>query len=182
MKTDATLLVKNAQKLLDVTCCVRSAYPVACCCVYITWASHSLMHDINRRVKRYIWLFQSVISSHVREESVWNPGSRTLQSSLVIRGNGRNTYCCPTTPIIVRCYTLRSFAHPAACRCVLLGVVTQSLKPIKLLRQQHLTFLLFGDLWSGAQQLECHPFARRHTQISITTNTCLSNTIKIFVI
>ena len=31
-----------------------------------------------------------------------------------------------------RCYTLCPFAHPAACCCMLLGVVLQNLKPIKL--------------------------------------------------
>ena len=35
------------------------------------------------------------------------------------------------TPNIVECYTLRPFAHPVACCCVLLGVVAQSLKPVK---------------------------------------------------
>ena len=37
------------------------------------------------------------------------------------RANGRN---------IVGCYMLRPFAHPVACCCVLLGVVSQSLKPV----------------------------------------------------
>ena len=34
---------------------------------------------------------------------------------------------------IVGCYMLPPFAHPVACCCVLLGVVAQSLKPVKLL-------------------------------------------------
>ena len=38
------------------------------------------------------------------------------------RANGRN---------IVGCYTLRPFAHPSARCCVLLGVIAQSLKPVK---------------------------------------------------
>ena len=37
------------------------------------------------------------------------------------------------TPNIVGCYMLRPFAHPAACCWVLLGVVAQSLKPVKRL-------------------------------------------------
>ena len=45
--------------------------------------------------------------------------------SVVPRANlGRN---------IVVCYMLRPFAHPVACCCVLLGVVAQSLNPVKLL-------------------------------------------------
>ena len=34
---------------------------------------------------------------------------------------------------IVGCYTLHPFSHPVACCCVLLGVVVQSLEPIKRL-------------------------------------------------
>ena len=45
-------------------------------------------------------------------------------SSLNPGANGRN---------IVGCYMLRLSAHPVACCCVLLGVVAQSLKPVKLL-------------------------------------------------
>ena len=56
--------------------------------------------------------------------------------------NGRNIVGQPTTPNIVGCYMLRQFAHPVACCYVLLGVVAQSLKPVKLLatfkRTQHL--------------------------------------------
>ena len=32
----------------------------------------------------------------------------------------------------VECCMLRPFAHPLACCCVLLGIVAQSLKPLKL--------------------------------------------------
>ena len=45
----------------------------------------------------------------------------------------RKQQCWPTTSNIVGCYMLRPFAHPVACCCVLLGVVAQSLKPVKLL-------------------------------------------------
>ena len=42
---------------------------------------------------------------------------------------------------MVGCFMLRPFAHPVACCCVLLDVVAQSLKPVKLLapckRLQH---------------------------------------------
>ena len=47
---------------------------------------------------------------------------------------------------------LRPFAHPVACCCVLLGLVAQSLKPVKLLRQQLPTLVLFCDRQSVAQQ------------------------------
>ena len=59
------------------------------------------------------------------------------------RANGRN---------IVGCYMLRPFAHPVACCWMLLRVVAQSLKPVKLFSQQHPTFLLFRDRGSVAQQ------------------------------
>ena len=45
----------------------------------------------------------------------------------------RTQHCWPTTSNIVGCYMLRPFAHPVACCCVLLRVVAQSLKPVKLL-------------------------------------------------
>ena len=61
-------------------------------------------------------------------------------------------HCWPTTPNIVGCYMLRPFAHPVACCWMLLRVVVQSLKPVKLFRQQLRTFLLFRDRWSVAQQ------------------------------
>ena len=44
----------------------------------------------------------------------------------------RTQHYWKTTPIVVGCYRLRPFAHPVACYCVLLGVVGQSLKPVKL--------------------------------------------------
>ena len=47
---------------------------------------------------------------------------------------------------------LRPFAHPVACCWMLLCVVAQSLKPVKLFSQQLPTFLLFRDRRSVAQQ------------------------------
>ena len=52
-----------------------------------------------------------------------------------LRANGRKN-CWPTTPNIVGCYMLRPFAHPVACCWMLLRVVAQSLKPVKLFSQQ----------------------------------------------
>ena len=46
---------------------------------------------------------------------------------------------------IVGCYMLRPFAHPVACCWMLLRVIAQSLKPVKLFSQQLPTFLLFCD-------------------------------------
>ena len=72
------------------------------------------------------------------------------------RVNGRN---------IVECYMLRPFAHPVACFCVLLGVVAQSLEPVKLLaafkQTQQLPILLGQQCW----ELWC-PFVRRFNLIS----------------
>ena len=53
---------------------------------------------------------------------------------------------------IVGCHMLRPFAHPVACCWMLLRVVAQSLKPVKLFSQQLSTFLLFGDCQSVTQQ------------------------------
>ena len=64
----------------------------------------------------------------------------------------RTQHCWPTTPNIVRCYMLRPFAHPVACCWMLLRVVAQSLKPVKLFSQQLLTVLLFRGRRSVAQQ------------------------------
>ena len=61
-------------------------------------------------------------------------------------------HCWPTTPNIVGCYILHPFAHPVACCWMLLRVVAQSLKPVKLFSQQLPTFLLFRDRRSVAQQ------------------------------
>ena len=64
----------------------------------------------------------------------------------------RTQHCWPTTPNIVGCYMLCSFAHPVACCWVLLRVVARSLRPVKLFSQQLPTFLLFRDRRSVGQQ------------------------------
>ena len=59
----------------------------------------------------------------------------------------------PTVPNIVGCYTLRPFAHSVAFCCVLLGVIAQSSKTVKLFSRQLSPFLfLFRDRRSLAQQ------------------------------
>ena len=64
----------------------------------------------------------------------------------------RTHHCWPTTPNIVGCSMLCLFVHPVECCWMLLRVVAQSLKPVKLFRQQLPTFLLFHDHRSVAQQ------------------------------
>ena len=59
---------------------------------------------------------------------------------------------CTNVRNIVGCYMLRPFAHPVACCWMLLRIVAQSLKPVKLFSQQLSTFLLFRDRRSVAQQ------------------------------
>ena len=58
----------------------------------------------------------------------------------------------PATPNSVGCSMLRPFVHPVACRWMLLRVVAQSLKPVKLFSRQLPSFLLFRDRRSVAQQ------------------------------
>ena len=70
-------------------------------------------------------------------------------------------------PNNVGCYVLRPFAHPVACCCMLLRVVGQSLKPVKLFSQQLLTFLLFLDRRSVAQQC----WIRLHSSSNIVRAT-----------
>ena len=62
---------------------------------------------------------------------------------------------------------LRPFAHPVACCWILLRVVAQNLKPVQLFSQQLLTFLLFRDRRSVAQQC----WIRLHTSSNIVGAT-----------
>ena len=54
----------------------------------------------------------------------------------------RTQHCWPTTPNIIGCYMLHSFAHPVACCWMLLCVVAQSLKPVNFFSQQLPTTVL----------------------------------------
>ena len=74
------------------------------------------------------------------------------------RANGSN---------IVGCYMLRPFAYPVACCWMLLRVVAQSLKPVKLFSQQLPTFLLLRDRRSVAQQC----WIRLHSSFNIVGAT-----------
>ena len=64
-------------------------------------------------------------------------------------------------------YMLRPFAHLVACYWMLLPVVAQSLKPVKLFRQQLPTFPLFRDRRGVAQQ----PWIRLHSSSNIVGAT-----------
>ena len=79
------------------------------------------------------------------------------------RANGRNIVRqqLPTTPNIVGCFMLRSFAHPVACCYLLSGVVAQILKPGKLLatckRTQQIPTMLDQHCWElfGLVRQQC---------------------------
>ena len=70
----------------------------------------------------------------------WVQAIVLVNVSIGLRANGCNL-CWPTIPNFVGCYMLCSFAHPVACCWMLLRVVAQSLKPVKLFatckRTQH---------------------------------------------
>ena len=62
---------------------------------------------------------------------------------------------------------LRPFAHPVVCCWMLLRVVAESLKPVKLFSQQLPTFLLFRDRRSLVQQC----WIRLHSSSNIVGTT-----------
>ena len=64
-----------------------------------------------------------------------------IPSILRLRANGRN---------IVGCYMSRLFAHPVACCWMLLRVVAQSLKSVKLFISQQLPTFLFCSVIAEA--------------------------------
>ena len=88
----------------------------------------------------------------------------------------------PTTPNIVGCYMLHSFAPPSPLLhvfCVSLGVVAQSLKPIKLLATRKQTQQLPAMLRTIARGLMLH-YHFYLTRISLPLIT-LNNTGSLFV-
>ena len=82
-----------------------------------------------------------MISTNKLKHLFWNTGKATYKQT---------QHCWPTTPNMVGCYMLRLFALSGACCWMLLRVVAQSLKAVKLFRQQLSTFLLFCDRRSTA--------------------------------
>ena len=77
---------------------------------------------------------------------------------------------CAANPTTCTCYMLRLFAHPVASYCMLLGVVVQSLKPVK--HQKFSTFLFFRDHRSIVQQCWIH----LHSSSNIVGVTHVHNT------
>ena len=55
-------------------------------------------------------------------------------------------------------------SHSVTCCCVLLGVVAQSLKPVKRLSQQLILFLLFRDRRSVVNSRELHVVSLEFTE------------------
>ena len=77
-------------------------------------------------------------NSHFDSEDDYHTGCRNVshcqqqQSYSGLRSPGWSNSTYFWTPNIVRFYVLRPFAHPVACCWMLLEVVAQSLKPVKL--------------------------------------------------
>ena len=85
--------------------------------------------------------FYFLQSAKFRSEQI----SKALIANQYVAPYKRTQHCWPTTPNIVRCYMLGPFAHPVACCWMLLRVVAQRLKPVKLFSQRLPTFLMFRD-------------------------------------
>ena len=70
----------------------------------------------------------------------------------------------PTSLDVFGCYMLRPFAHPIACCWVLLGVIAQSLKPVKLSatckRTQQLPALLGQQYWKLLKEASHRSYSR----------------------
>ena len=77
-------------------------------------------------------------------------------------------YFWPITPNIVACYVLRPFAHPLAFCWMLLRLVAQGSKPVKLFSQQLPTFLLLRDCCRSMAQ-QC--WIRLHSSSNIVGAT-----------
>ena len=69
-------------------------------------------------------VFTSVLFTSARMRSCWlHIGISPVQKGTALMANNSRH--------IVGCYMLRPFAHPVACSWIVLGVVAQSLKPVK---------------------------------------------------
>ena len=96
--------------------------------------------------------YERIYPRNSREAHLIIHTARTIEPLGIKAPCKRTQHCWPTTPNIVGCYMLRPFAHPVACFWMLLRVVAQSLKPVKLFSQRLPTFLLFRNRRSVAQQ------------------------------
>ena len=104
-------------------------------------------------------LFSSTFTWYFFSVRFWSVLSLWMKSyGVKPRANGCN---------IVGCYMLCPFAHPVACCWMLLCVVAQSLKPVKLFSPQLPTFFLFRDRRSVAQQC----WIRLHSSFNIVGAT-----------
>ena len=123
-----------------------------------TYRNHfSRSYENRSMLKKYQYSKILVTCRKLRVISPWLLYLRRGNLGVVINGGAkapckRTQHCWPTTPNIVGCYTLRPFAHSVAYCWMLLRVVAQSLKPVKLFSQQLPTFLLFRDRRSVAEQ------------------------------
>ena len=104
---------------LNIVGCYMSrpfAHPVACCCVFLGVVG-SVCTPLPTRTQQLQPRLGVVafVCTYLKAtcKRIW--------------------HCSPTTPSTVGCYMSRPFAHPVACRCLLLEVVAQSLKPVTLL-------------------------------------------------
>ena len=76
---------------------------------------------------------------------VWNLNLLLLRRSCCHRCK-QTQHCWPATRNVAGCYMLCPFAHTVTCCCVLLGVVVQSLKPVK--RMQTDTTCWLNNVWT----------------------------------
>ena len=81
------------------------------------------------------------------------------KTSLKPCANGRNIVG-QQLPALVGCYMLRPFAHTVACCWMLLRVVAQSLKPVKLFSQQLIPNISFVPLSTKRNATMLDPFAQ----------------------
>ena len=101
-----------------------------------------------------------------------SPCTRTQQCWMLHVASVCTPCCISSSPVqtdatLLDVTILRPFAHPVACCCVFLGIVVQSLKPVKHLNQQLPTFLLFRDRRSVVQQC----WIRLHSSFKIVWAT-----------
>ena len=108
-----------------------------------------------RKKGRYIWKVFVVVS---------NLNLLLLRQSCCHRCK-RTEHCWPATPNIVGCYMLCPFAPTVTFCCVLLGVVVQSLKPVKHMQTDTTCWLnnvgtlfrLLAPSWRPIHKMEVNP-------------------------
>ena len=108
-------------------------------------------------------IYQSSISGSSHQ------ATKLSETIIKPRANGRNIVSqqLPKLLDVTCCVRLHTLLHVVGSCCVLLRVVAQSLKPVKLSSQQLPTFLLFRDRRSVAQQC----WTRLHSSSNIVGAT-----------